>query len=82
MVDPWGSGLIFFMFKRAQPYTCLGIECVDLIAALCGYLVRYMRILIRHFGIVGSIQGFRSVTRARCKLWLRRWPSFVQDLLP
>ena len=27
MVDPRGSGLLFFMFIRPQPYTCLGIEC-------------------------------------------------------
>ena len=26
MVDPRGSGLLFFMFIRPQPYTCLGIE--------------------------------------------------------
>ena len=26
-VDPRGSGLLFFMFIRPQPYTCLGIEC-------------------------------------------------------
>jgi hypothetical protein len=25
-VDPRGSGLLFFMFIRPQPYTCLGIE--------------------------------------------------------
>ena len=27
MVDPRGSGQLFFMFIRPQPYTCLGIEC-------------------------------------------------------
>ena len=27
MVDPRGSGLLFFMFIRPHPYTCLGIEC-------------------------------------------------------
>ena len=27
MVDPRGRGLLFFMFIRPQPYTCLGIEC-------------------------------------------------------
>jgi hypothetical protein len=26
MVDPRGSGLLFFMCIRPQPYTCLGIE--------------------------------------------------------
>ena len=26
ILDPRGSGLLFFMFLRAQPYTCLGIE--------------------------------------------------------
>ena len=26
MVDPRGSGLLFFMFIRPHPYTCLGIE--------------------------------------------------------
>ena len=26
-LDPRGSGLLFFMFIRPQPYTCLGIEC-------------------------------------------------------
>ena len=25
-LDPRGSGLLFFMFIRPQPYTCLGIE--------------------------------------------------------
>ena len=25
-LDPRGSGLLFFMFTRPQPYTCLGIE--------------------------------------------------------
>ena len=27
---PRGSGLLFFMFIRPQPYTCLGIECLCL----------------------------------------------------
>jgi hypothetical protein len=26
MADPRGGGLLFFMFIRPQPYTCLGIE--------------------------------------------------------
>ena len=26
LLDPRGSGLLFFMFIRPQPYTCLGIE--------------------------------------------------------
>ena len=25
-LDPRGSGLLFFMFIRPQPYTCLGME--------------------------------------------------------
>jgi hypothetical protein len=25
LLDPRGSGLLFFMFIRPQPYTCLGI---------------------------------------------------------
>ena len=48
MVDPKGSGLLFFMFRRAHPYTCLGIEWVLCLAltspcragsqlAACGY---------------------------------------------
>ncbi len=28
MVDPRGSGLLFFMFIRPHPYTCLGTEAV------------------------------------------------------
>ena len=28
LLDPRGSGLLFFMFIRPQPYTCLGIECL------------------------------------------------------
>ena len=30
LLDPRGSGLLFFMFIRPQPYTCLGIECLCL----------------------------------------------------
>ena len=26
LLDPRGSGLLFFMFIRPQPYICLGIE--------------------------------------------------------
>jgi len=30
-LDPRGSGLLFFMFIRPHPYTCLGIECCLLV---------------------------------------------------
>ena len=41
MVDPKGSGLLFFMFLRAQPYTCLGIECQQ-----SGALVHKFRVVM------------------------------------
>ena len=36
MVDPRGSGLLFFMFIRPHPYTCLGIGMVDPSGAASG----------------------------------------------
>jgi hypothetical protein len=50
LLDPRGSGLLFFMFIRPQPYTCLGIECslceAATIIARCSH-ARVFRLNIR-----------------------------------
>ena len=38
MVDPRGRGLLFFMFIRPQPYTCLGIEWLDPLGLTQGFV--------------------------------------------
>ena len=43
MVDPRGSGLLFFMFIRPHPYTCLGNECALYIYIVIIFIVPVLR---------------------------------------
>jgi hypothetical protein len=35
LLDPRGSGQLFFMFIRPHPYTCLGIDLLEILGIEC-----------------------------------------------
>ena len=73
MVDPRGSGPLFFMFIRPhEPYTCLGIECRGSPAATRSNAFRgglrknFAQTQLRLFRVLVRPQGVVTRTCARC----------------